>query len=127
MGQNLSTSVSIIGVTTKNLKKLSLKILIRKYVFYFIMKPNVKKNAIFRNMLNFLMKNLKIFYLRGAWMAQSGKCPTSAQVMISQFVSSSLVSGSMLTAQSLEPASGSVSPSLSAPPPLMLCLCLSQK
>ena len=58
-------------------------------------------------------------------MAQSSKCPTSAQVMISQFVSSSLVSGSMLTAQSLEPASDSVSPSLSAPPPLMLCLCLS--
>ena len=30
--------------------------------------------------------------------------------------------GSVLTAQSLEPASDSVSPSLSAPSPLMLCL-----
>ena len=32
-----------------------------------------------------------------------------------------------LMAQSLEPASDSVSPSLSAPPPFMLCLSLSQK
>ena len=36
-------------------------------------------------------------------------------------------SGSVLTAQSLEPASESVSPSLSAPPPLVLCLSLSLK
>ena len=35
--------------------------------------------------------------------------------------------GSGLTAQSLEPASDSVSPSLSAPPPLTLCLSHSQK
>ena len=39
---------------------------------------------------------------RGAWVAQSVKHPTSAQVMISQFVSSSPASGSVLTAQSLE-------------------------
>ena len=38
-----------------------------------------------------------------------------------------LLLGSVLTAQSLEPASDSVSPSLSAPPSLMLCLSLSQK
>ena len=38
-----------------------------------------------------------------------------AQVMISQFVSSSSVSGSLLTAQSLEPASDSGSPSLPLP------------
>ena len=38
-----------------------------------------------------------------------------AQVMISQFVGLSLTSGSVLTAQSLEPASDSLSPSLSAP------------
>ena len=50
---------------------------------------------------------------RGTWVAQSVKGPTSAQVMISQFMSSSPVSGSVLTAQSLEPASDSVSPSLS--------------
>ena len=36
---------------------------------------------------------------------------TSAQVMISWFVSSSPMSGSVLTAQSLEPASDSVSAS----------------
>ena len=47
---------------------------------------------------------------RGAWGAQSVKRPTSAQVMISWLVSSSPASGSVLTAQSLEPASGSVSP-----------------
>ena len=51
----------------------------------------------------------------GAWVAQSVKHPTSAQVMILWFVSSSPVSGSVMTAQSLEPASDSVSPSLSAP------------
>ena len=37
---------------------------------------------------------------------------TLAQVMISQFESSSPTSGSVLTAQSLEPVSDSVSPSL---------------
>ena len=58
---------------------------------------------------------------------QSVERLTSAQVMISQFVSSSPASGSVLTAQSLEPASDSVSPSLSAPPLLMLCLSLSLK
>ena len=58
----------------------------------------------------------------GAWVAQSVKHPTSAQVMISQLVSSSPALGSVLTAQSLEPSSDYVSPSLSAPPLLMLCL-----
>ena len=47
---------------------------------------------------------------------------TSAQVMISQFVSLSPASGSVQTAQSLELALDSVSPSLSSPPPLVLCL-----
>ena len=60
-------------------------------------------------------------------MAQSIKCPTLAQVMILQFVSSSPALGSVLSAQSLEPASDSVSPSLPAPSPLMLCLSLSLK
>ena len=54
-------------------------------------------------------------------------CLTSAQVMISWSVSSSPTSGSVLTAQSLEPAWDSVSPSLSAPPQLMFCLSLSLK
>ena len=60
-------------------------------------------------------------------MAQSVKPLTSTQVMISQFVGSSPTSGFVLTAQSLEPASDSVSPSLSAPPQLILGLSLSQK
>ena len=58
--------------------------------------------------------------MRGAGVAQSVKRLTSAQVTISRFVSSSPASGSVLTAQSLEPASDSASPSLSAPPQLML-------
>ena len=46
---------------------------------------------------------------------QSVKHPTSAQVTISRSVSSSPTSGSGLMVQSLEPASRSVSPSLSVP------------
>ena len=64
--------------------------------------------------------------LRGVWVAQLVKCPTSAQVKISWFGTSNPALGSVLTAQSLEPAWDSVSPSLSAPPLLMLCLCLSK-
>ena len=46
--------------------------------------------------------------------------------MILQFVGSSPVSGSVLTVQSLEPASDSVSPPLSLPSPLLtLCVSLS--
>ena len=59
-------------------------------------------------------------------MAQLVKRLTSAQVMISQSVSSSPESGSGLTAQSLQPASDSVSHSLSASSPLMLSLSLSK-
>ena len=43
-------------------------------------------------------------YTRGAWVAQSVKRLTSAQVVISPFVGSSPASGSVLTARSLEPA-----------------------
>ena len=57
-------------------------------------------------------------------MAQLVKHPTSAQVMNSRLVSSSPASGSVLTAQSLEPALDSVSPSLSAHPRLAPCLSL---
>ena len=60
-------------------------------------------------------------------MVQSVKHPTSAQVMISQFVGLSHPSGSVLTVQSLEPASDSVSPSLSGPPLLVRALSLSLK
>ena len=58
-------------------------------------------------------------------MAQAVKHATSAQVMILWFVGLSPTLDSVLTAQSLEPASDSVSPSVSAPP--LLALCLSQK
>ena len=61
----------------------------------------------------------------GAWVAQSLECPTSAQVMISLFMGLSPASGSMLTAQSLEP--DLVSPSFSAPTPLVLCLSFKNK
>ena len=54
-------------------------------------------------------------------MVQSVERLTSTQAMISQFLSLSPVSGSMLTAQSLEPAWDSGSPSLSA------SLCLKNK
>ena len=55
-------------------------------------------------------------------MTQLAKHPTSAQLMISLFMGSSLTSGSEQTAQSLEPASDSLSPSLSTLPPIVLCL-----
>ena len=58
-------------------------------------------------------------------MAQSVKRLTSAQVIISQFMGLSPAMGSVLTAQSLEPASESVSPSLSAPPQLIPSVSLS--
>ena len=62
------------------------------------------------------------------WLSQlSDRLLILAQLVISRFLSLSPTLGSLLTAQSLEPASGSVSPSLSAPPPFMLCLSLSQK
>ena len=66
----------------------------------------------------FLEGDFKRIPLWGTWVAQ---------VMISQSVSSSPTSGSVLTSQSLEPALDSVSPSLSAPPPLMLPRSLSLK
>ena len=62
----------------------------------------------------------------GAWVAQSVKHPTSAQVMISWFVSSSPALGSVLTAQSLKPASDSVSPP-HCPSLFVLCLSLKNK
>ena len=67
--------------------------------------------------------------LGGAWVAQSVGRPTSAQVMISRSVSSSPASGSVLMAQSLEPVSDSVSPSLSLtlPRSYSVSLCLKNK
>ena len=60
-------------------------------------------------------------------MAQSVERLTSARVMISQFVGLSSALGSGLIVQSLEPASDSVSPSLSGPSPFALCLSLKNK
>ena len=61
---------------------------------------------------------------QGTWVAQLVARLTLAQVMISQSVGSSSASGSVLTARSLEPALDSVSPSLSASPPLTFCFSL---
>ena len=82
-------------------------------------------------------KLYNLLKFRGAWVAQSVERPTSAHVMISQSVSLSPASGSVLTARSLEPASDSVSSSFSlCPSPswalslflsLSLSLSLSQK
>ena len=65
-----------------------------------------------------LTRIITIYFLKrsvfwGAWVAQSVECPTSAQIMTSQFMSLSPTSGSVLTARSLETALDSVSPSLS--------------
>ena len=55
-------------------------------------------------------------------MAQSVRRPTSAQVMITRLISSSPASGSVLTAQSLDAASDSVSLSLCPSPTHVLSL-----
>ena len=60
-------------------------------------------------------------------MAQSVKCLTSAQVMISQFVGLSPVLGSGLTVQSLERLLRILCLPLSAPPLLSLSLSLKNK
>ena len=74
--------------------------------------------------LQLCVEHKEICWMRDAQVVHSVKSLTSAKVMTSWFVSSRPKSGSVRTAQSLEPALDSVSPSLSAPPPLMLCLAL---
>ena len=74
------------------------------------------------NLMGLQFNHSNVFYKAGGWgtwVAQLVKCPTSVQVMILHFMSSSPALGSVLTAQSLEPASDSVSPSLSVPPRLV--------
>ena len=61
---------------------------------------------------------------QGTWVTQLAGHLTSAQVMISWSVGLSPVSGSVLTAQSLEPALDSVSPSLCPSPGHALSLSL---
>ena len=80
----------------------------------------------FRERLILVLLYVKNVWARGVRVAQSVERPTSAQVVITRSASSSPGTGSvLLTSQSLKHASGSVSPSLCAPPPLMLCLSLS--
>ena len=62
--------------------------------------------------------------MQGTWVAQLVKCLTLAQVMISQFVSSSPLSGSLLSAQSLLCI---LCPPLSLPLPHTLALKNKQK
>ena len=81
----------------------------------------------FFSLWHFAIRSLEMRLLRGTWVAQSVGHLTLAQVMITWLVGSSPVSGSVPTAQSLEPASDSVSPSLSAPPLLILFLSLKNK
>ena len=83
-----------------------------------------KRNININVLINYMEVNIRK-RAGGPWVAQSAKHLTSAQVVISQFVGSSI--RLCTTARSLEPASDSVSPSLSAPPLLALCLSLSQK
>ena len=79
-----------------------------------------------------ILKKIKIKKINEA--ASWGSCvsrsvgrPTSAQVMISQLVGSSPTSGSVLIAQSLEPALDSVCVSLSLPLPCLCSVSLSPK
>ena len=71
------------------------------------------------------MKNRESF--GGAWVAQAVGRPTLAQVIILQFMSSSPTSGSVLTAQSLEPFRFCVSLSLTLPRSCSVSLCLKNK
>ena len=68
---------------------------------------------------------IKIIIFKGVWMAQSVKRLTLAQVVISWLTGSSPTLGSVLTAQSLEPASDSVSSSLTLPLPCSQTVSLS--
>ena len=75
-------------------------------------KASKKKKRWYSDIIPYYIVIRRNEILRGAWVAQSVGHPTSAQVMISRSVSSSPALGSVLTAQSLEPVSDSVSPSL---------------
>ena len=81
----------------------------------YVENPKNSTKKLLELIYEFSKKDTKSLYI-GTWVAQSVERQTSAQIIISQFVGSSPTSGSVLTAQSLEPASDSVSPSLSALP-----------
>ena len=81
-----------------------------------------------RHLSPFLARGHSKMNSRGARVGQSVKPLTLAEIMMSQFVGLSPMSGSVLTAQSLVPASDSVSPfSLCPSPSHALSLSLSQK
>ena len=105
----------------------------QKFLSIYIMLNIWNKSSLFYCV--FLLSALMIFYLyittehlnkctemKGTWVAQLTECLTSAQVMTSRFMDLSPMLGSVLTAQSLEPAAYSVSPSLFVPP-LLVCAC----
>ena len=73
----------------------------------------------------FPVKETMCIKIRGAWVAQLVERPTSAQVMVLQFMSSSPTSGCVLTNSSEPGACFRFSPP--PPPLLMLCLSLSLK
>ena len=108
-------------ITSKLINILSRKggnWLLREWTRKFI--ADQKFNIRIQDLLLWLIKNT----FRGAWVAQSVGHPTLAPVMISWSMGSSPVSGSVPIAQSLEPASGSCSFSLSAFTLLTFCVCV---
>ena len=81
-----------------------------RYFFYVLYKEVVDTVTVIDN-----------YTSRGAWVAQSLRLRPRLRSW-SHFVGLSPASGSVLTAHSLDPALDSVSPSLSALPPLVLFL-----
>ena len=79
------------------------------------------------NPLPFIPSVLKTYRDSGAWVVQSVERLTPAQAMITQFVGSNPLSGSVLIAQSPEPASDSVSLPLSHSCSVSVSLCLNNK
>ena len=75
------------------------------------------------NLRKAMLMSIRIKEVWGTWVAQLVERLTLAQVLISLLTSSSPLLGSVLTAQSLEPAWDSVSPSL-CPFPCSLALSL---
>ena len=84
--------------------------------------PPCKSRVISTSVLGEIKRQFRSRQILGWPVAQSVKHLTSAQVMISWFVGSSPALGSVLTAQSLEPASDSGSPSLCPSPTCTLSL-----
>ena len=69
-----------------------------------ILSPSVCPSATHSVSVSLKINKLKKKNIWGAWVVQSVKCLTLAQVMISWFEGLSPVSGSVLTACSLQPA-----------------------